>query len=141
MILQAKPESFFTNDAAGYARMLFAYFVATGPIFGLVVWFLRRGPDERISQVETDVGALGKKVDDMGREIERDRERWEANQREITDNQRDVMAMLTASARAIQEDIHKVDVRMARVEERTDIVGSLEKVGDQIVSAIGNRTS
>lgn len=133
-------DPFFTNDAAGYARMLFAYCIATGPLFGLVVWFLRRGPDARISRVEVDVTQLGKKVDDMSREIERDRERWEANQQEIQENQREVMGMLTSSARAIQEDIHKVDVRMARVEERSDIAGCFEKFGDQIVHAMSQRS-
>lgn len=137
MILQTKAfDPFFTNDPAGFVRLIFAFVLGMSPVFGLVVWFLRRGPDQEIGQLKTDLTALGKKVDDQGKDMERDRERALALQREITENQRELVDMLSASGRAIQAEIRTVDVRMARIEERSDIAECFENFGTKLENAI-----
>lgn len=129
-------EPFFTNDAAGYGRVLFAFLLGMSPIFGLVVWFLRRGPDERITRVENDLTNLGEKVDRMGQEQARDREAVASLHRDIAENQREMIETLGASARAIQESIHQVDLRVARMEERSDISEAFDRFGARIERVI-----
>lgn len=133
MIQATTVEPFITNDAAGYARMAFAYVLGMGPLFGLVVWFLRRGPDQAIATLQNDLNGLGTKVNTVTEAQERDREDRLALRKEIVANQREVI-----------DRIHLVATGMTRVEERCDIATSFERLGERIenvvVLAVAKRT-
>ena len=129
-------DPFFTNDAAGYARIVFTYIMATTPIFGIVVFFLRRGPDQAIAQMKTDLNALGAKVTEQGSDASGTRIEIATLHRENAENQRELVAMLTESGRAIQAEISEANVKLARLEERSDIADCFEKFGTRIENAV-----
>jgi hypothetical protein len=106
----------FTNDPLGFAKAIVTFFLATSPIYGLVVWFLRKGPDDRINRVEGDVTNLGRKVDAMDRDREKDRADMLALHRDVATNQTVVVGML-----------NRVAVDVARIEERGKVGESIER--------------
>lgn len=137
-MLQEQP--FFTNDSAGLFRVLVAFVFGMSPVFGLVVWFLRKGPDERITKVEVDVTSLGRKVDAMGHEMAQDRERMIQLQREIGTHHREQLDMLRTTAAAIQQQIYGIGIEIARLQEQNKIgeiiAQSFERYGDKIAGAL-----
>jgi hypothetical protein len=148
---QQTADPFFTNDPIGYIRVMMTFIVGMSPAFVLTVWFLRRGPDDRISAIEKrydaklaryelDLTALGQKVDALTQLAAQDRERMIQLQRENADHHREQLDMLRTSAAQIQTQIHQVDLAVARLDERSNIgevlADSFVRYGDKISGAL-----
>lgn len=129
-------EPFFTNDPIGFIKVIGVFALSMSPVYGLTIWWLKRGPEKDMAALRTDLNSLGSKVDDMRQDQEADRREMLTVQKQAGESHREVIQMLQASAQAIRTDIHAVDVRAARLEERSEIAEAFDRMGDKIVQAM-----
>jgi vacuolar-type H+-ATPase subunit I/STV1 len=136
------------------AGMLAASVAAVG---GIVIWVMRRGPDDAIKAIRNDVDGIGKKVDEQGREHEADRAlvgalrvqmgqsaqerqelrervvKCEANvenlQKQIVGQQRDIMEAIHASSMAQLSAVSETKVEIAKLGERANIADCMVSLG------------
>lgn len=155
----------FTNDLVGFIKFVIIMVV---PIFGFTLYWLRRGPDDKIKDLGRDLTQLGAKVDEHDKESsknstrcderigalegrmirsETDREQLrdrvsknEANIQGIhaliTSNNSDITNLIVTSSERQMAAVHKLEVQIATLQERTNIGEHFERFGDAISDAI-----
>lgn len=152
------------SDFLGVWPVLLAVLTGSIPIFGLVVWYMRRGPQAEIDTLKRDVDGIGKKVDErdraaevdrrdinelrveMGRSVQ-DRQRLRESQvkteatvdsleKQIVGQQRDIMEAIRASSLAQLEAVHEAKIEIARLGERANMVEAFTEVGDRLERTI-----
>lgn len=139
--------------------ILIAVLIGQIPIFGLVIWFMRRGPDDAIRTIRIDVDGIGVKADEMRREHDADREKLGALlvangqseqdrqqirdrlskveatvvslERQIVGQQRDIMDAIQSSSLAQLSAVHEAKIEIARLGERANIAEALTDLGER----------
>jgi chromosome segregation ATPase len=146
MMLLQSDAPFFTNDLAGFLKLAGVYASAVGIILGALVKLTfnahTKRADEHTTQIaearkgletlRTEQATCSAKVGDIGSRMAVHEDRMSAVQREqgehasaihsfqsVQNNQqRDIMDAITALGRAISDDIKKVEIDVARLDER-----------------------
>lgn len=143
-VAETSTEPFFTNDPLGFIKVIGMFALAMSPVYGLVIWWLKRGPEQDMkahkADVARDLNELGSKVDAMAKEHERDREIVRSIQREMSESHREVLDAIRSSSEAISREVHAVDIRVARMEATADVGRALREcfsdLGDKIAGAM-----
>jgi hypothetical protein len=124
LILQgpaAPPTPLFTNDLVGFIK---AIAILEGtimlPLAGLVIYFLKRGPDSAISDLRHEMNGLGTRVNVVEQAIARQSEQTAATQRMIGEASRDMMQAIVASGDAQLRAVHAVELQVERLKGQSD---------------------
>lgn len=136
----AQNSPLFTNDLAGFLKIVMVLLISVLlPLMGLVVYFLKRGPDMALVQFRSDLNGLGTKVNDMQMEQARLKEQLAAVYGTITGSQQQIMEAIRASGEAQIRAVHLVELEVARLQERGNLGDCLATFGasiEKLASAI-----
>lgn len=133
----------FTNDLVGLIKVLaIIAFTVLLPVAALVVYFLKRGPDDAIRGLRADLNGLGGKITLLEASDVRISDEVNHMRETIGEAQRELMAAIRSSHDAQITAVHAVELQVARVQERTDIGESLSRFGaavERLVEVIAKR--
>lgn len=164
MIDVQSSQPFFSNDLQGFLKFVGSSLIVLGPVYGLVIWWLRRGPDKDIADLRRDLEGLGKRTTDMEHEHERfgtttsshgerlaqsEQERKEFRERitrqeaaveemkrTMTEYQNELTNLIVTTSRQQMEATHKVEIEVAKLSERANLADSLSGLGKNIERAV-----
>ena len=135
-MMDAQP--LITNDLAGLAKLVIAIVLGTGPIYGIVIGFLRAGPNAAIKDLRDDLNGFGERVTKvemndaakantlgsleiaMERSIQH-RETLEKRQTKIEAVMENFERRETEHHREVMEGVHKVEVQLATLAAKADV--------------------
>jgi predicted nucleic acid-binding Zn-ribbon protein len=120
-----------TNDPMGLAKLVIAIVVGTSPIYGLVIAFLRKGPNDAIARLITDLNGYGERLNKVDREHAADQQ--EVGQLVVR------MAQSEQDRHGIRNDVTRVETRVVANEQRIEknqqaILDAAHKIELQVAS-------
>lgn len=127
----------FANDLIGLIKILaIIAFTVLLPLAGLVVYFLKRGPDAAIATLQTAVDGLGNRVNDVEKDNERLDEKIAGIGEQLRASQTELMTAIRSSGEMQLKAVHAVEMSVARLEERSDLGEALKGFGRSIALAM-----
>jgi soluble cytochrome b562 len=120
-----------TNDPMGLAKLVIAIVLGTGPIYGLVIAFLRKGPNDAIARLADDLNGYGERLNRV--EVERAADQQEVGQLVVR------MATSEQDRQGLHGDVVRVETRVATNEQRIEqnqraILDAAHKIELQVAS-------
>lgn len=120
-----------TNDALGLAKLVLAIVLGTGPIYGLVIAFLRKGPSDALAEQRRDLNGYGERLNRV--EVERAADQQEVGQLVVR------MAKSEQDREGLHEDVTRVETRVGTNEQRIEknqqaILDAAHKIELQVAS-------
>jgi hypothetical protein len=144
VILQGASEvatPLFTNDLVGFIK---AIVILEGtimlPLAGLVIYFLKRGPDGAIAELRHEMNGLGARVNVVEQAIARQSEQAAATQRMIGEASRDTMQAITSSGDAQLRAVHAVELQVERLKGQADFAECLSQFSTSIERLVNRLT-
>jgi predicted nucleic acid-binding Zn-ribbon protein len=126
-----------TNDPLGLAKLVVAIVLGTGPIYGLVIAFLRKGPNDAIAEQKRELNGYGQRLNRV--EVDAAADRQETGQLVIR------MTKSEQDREGIRGDVVRVETRVVANEQRIEknqqaILDTAHKIELQVASlvAMGN---
>lgn len=101
-----------TNDAWGFLKLIAALAIGEAPVFGLVIAFLRKGPNDAVTAMRTDLNGYGERLNRV--EVERAADQQEVGQLVVR------MAQSEADRHGIRNDVTRVETRVGTNEQRIE---------------------
>ncbi|HJX74943.1 MAG TPA: hypothetical protein VJ247_01230 [Gaiella sp.] len=127
----------FSNDFLGLLKILAILLMSVLlPLGGLVVYFLKRGPDVALATMQRSLDGLGERVNDVEKDNERTKEQLSGIRETMHENQQEVLTAIRQSAEIQTRSIHAVDLQVAKLEERSNLGEALRAFGTAITGAI-----
>lgn len=163
------PKPFFTDDLTGWVKLGTMYLAGLG-VLGTVMVRLAynahtkrlddsikqlNGLGERVTVVKTEVIECGARVGELkgrvdlmdhkltavDREVSRVGAHVENIQKSIAGMQSEIMSAIQASGRAQLDQLHNVQIEVARLDEREQIGEKIDKLAEAILMARGVPTT
>jgi hypothetical protein len=133
-----------TNDAFGLAKLVVAIVVGTSPIYGLVIAFLRKGPNDAIARLTTDLNGYGERLNKVDREHAADQQevgqlvvRMAQSEQDRHGIRNDVTRV--ENQQAIRAAAHKIELQVASLAAKADVGKELRDGLDRIADIMENR--
>lgn len=145
-----------TNDPAGLLKLVLAIVLGTGPIYGLVIAFLRKGPNDAITQLRSDLNGYGERLNsikldcaadqqEIGQLVvrmarsEQDREALHENVARIETRVAMNDKRIEENQRAILDAAHKIELQVASLAAKADVGKELRDGLDRIADIMEGR--
>jgi predicted nucleic acid-binding Zn-ribbon protein len=140
-----------TNDPMGLAKLIVAIVLGTGPIYGLVIAFLRKGPNDAIAETKRELNGYGKRLTRVEVDAASDRQetgqlvirmtKSEQDREGIRDNAIRVETRVSENERRIEKNqqaildaTHKIELQVASLVAKADVGkelrDGLERIAD-----------
>lgn len=158
-VVQQVAPPLLTNDVFGLLKLLVAIVLGMSPVYGLTIWFLRRGPEVAIADMQRDLNGFGDRVQrvelaqaaeaqSMGQlEIamarsQQDRETLHVGGARMEARMESVERRIDSHQRELLEAVHKVELQVATLVTTANVAGvladKLEKIAQIMVQREGD---
>lgn len=145
-----------TNDWSGFAKLVTALAMGELPVFGIIIAFLRKGPNDAIAEQRRQLNGYGERLNTVEKTHAADQQ--EVGQLEIrmarSEQDREVLheaharieARVSANDRRIEENqraildaAHKIELQVASLAAKADIGKELRDGLDRIADLMEKR--
>lgn len=154
----------FSNDLVGYVKLAITVVVTGSGAVYFVAWWVRRGPDAAIKELQRDLNGVGARVASIERnddlqaafqhevsrketrldgEREQFRERvkaievlMEKTTKDINEHHAEQRMLIEETGRRQTEALHKLELQIARLNERSDLGECFDRLGSSIERAL-----